>query len=80
MFIDVLITMLKGTGNGLEHSNIKVIYDYSTKKQIGSEYNETDLQFALDNESKILGFYEQVFFKKVKAVCILDMYFITTNF
>ena len=80
MFIDVLITVLKGTGNGLEDSNIKVIYDYSTKKQIGSEYNETDLQFALDNENKILGDDEEVLFRKVKAVFISGKYFITTDF
>ena len=80
MFIDVLITMLKGTGNGLEHSNIKVIYDYSTKKQIGSEYSETDLQFALANEGKHIGLHKEVLFKKVKAVFISGKYFITTDF
>ena len=79
MFIDVLITM-SGRGHGVEYSNIQVIYDYSTKKQIGSEYSEIDLQFALTNEGKHIGLNEEVLFKRVKAVFIDGNYFITTKF
>ena len=79
MFIDVLITM-EGRGYGLENLGIKVIYDYTNKKQVITEYSKPDLEFALANEGKPIGFHEEAHFKKVKAVFISGKYFITTDF
>lgn len=78
-FTYVLIIM-EGISRSLNDLELKIIYDYSTRKQIGTKYTESQLQFALANESKMLGDNEEVLFKKVKAVFIDGKYFITTKF
>ena len=78
-FIYVLITM-ESIARCLNDLELKIVYDYSTRKQIGTKYTESGLQFALANENKMLGDNEEVLFKKVKAVFIDGKYFITTKF